>query len=104
MVDIARSAWKKVCLEDRPSFCSSFLLSSIGDIFAAPEGVRLEADATGVNPDFRVVHMQDARFELEERAGNVKELFSAIQEIADDDAGAITQDGEENRSGQQQWN
>jgi hypothetical protein len=72
------------------------LLSSIGDLFAAPEGVRLEADATCVNPNFCGVHMKDARFEPEERAKDVRELFSAIQENGDDDAAASAQDAQEN--------
>jgi hypothetical protein len=72
------------------------LLSSIGDMFALPGGVRLEADATCLDPDFSGVYMKEARFKPEERAGDVKELFSVIQESAGDFASASAQDGQEN--------
>jgi hypothetical protein len=73
------------------------LLSSIGDMFAAPEGVRLGADSTQLNPDFCGVHMKELRFAPEERAGDVEELFSVIQTCTVDEASAGTEDdGEEN--------
>jgi hypothetical protein len=71
------------------------LLSSIGDMFDEPGGVRLESDATCLNPNFSGKRLQGKRSIAEESDGEERELFSVIERDTADDAIATTEEGEE---------
>jgi hypothetical protein len=52
------------------------MLSSIKDLFAVPEGERLEADATCLHPDFSGKELQGPQFIPEETEDEDGELCS----------------------------
>jgi hypothetical protein len=64
------------------------LLSSIGDLFAAPEGERLQADATCLHPDFSGKELQGPQFIPEETEDGDGELCSVIERGAVDHSNA----------------
>jgi hypothetical protein len=74
------------------------LLSSIGDMFDEPGGVRLESDATSLNPSFGSKESQGKRFIAEDSDEEARELFSVIQRDTTDQGIVNTEEGEENPS------